>query len=64
MLLFPRGDDPLVYDHVLNSPDRFLFRNARVGHAIQMTSQQFFLLLRALIPDNAECVHTGCARRD
>jgi len=47
MLLFPGGGDPLVYDRLFNSSDRFLFRNARVGYPIQMTSQQLFFLLRA-----------------
>jgi len=46
-LLLLRGAYPLVQHDVLDPSHRFLFRNAGVGHAIQMTPQEFFLLLRS-----------------
>src|SRR5439155_19861837 len=45
-LFFFRSGDPFVYDRSLDSANGFLFRDAGFGHPIQMTPQEFFLLLR------------------
>ena len=37
---------PLLQDGILDAPDRFLFRDARIGHPVEVAREQFVLVLR------------------
>ena len=42
--------DPFLNDKLFDSPNSLLFRNARIGHPVQMPGKQFLFLLRRQRP--------------
>src|SRR5438046_10724290 len=48
-LFFLRCGDPFVDDRFLDSANRFLFRDAGIGHSIQMATEKLFFLLRTYL---------------